>query len=96
MLLTDTSQQYNHHIYAYLCAVIHVFGIAAFLHSTDFDFFLLRPVENHTVVFVDISAVKQVHFHTLSLNCNDNRLIRCRSPPSDFDFAYQLKIEIGG
>ena len=75
----------NNCIFKALCAAIREFGIAALFISTESDRVRLYPPS-----FTDIS-----HPY-LYVGRRKISVFRCRSPPSDFDFASQLKIEIGG
>ena len=88
MLPKGNIQQKGYFAYRVLCAVIHVVWIAAFLILTAFEEFLY-----HT--FSCAPNLRGARISYIS-GCYNKGYPRCRSPPSDFDFAYQPKIEIGG
>lgn len=91
MFLKDTGQRKFQYRFVYLSAAIHEFWIAAFFYSTNFERFLYFFLEYKEAMFVCAPATERVCFLGLNYRGIGNGLIRCRSPPSDFDFAYQLK-----
>ena len=88
MLPKGNFQQNGYFTYRALCAVIHVVWIAAFLSLTEFTIVLY-----HTPSCAPILLWARISYIS---GCYNKGYPRCRSPPSDFDFASQLKIEIGG
>ena len=83
MLPKGNIQQKGYFAYRALCAVIHVVWIAAFLSLIVFE-----EIHYHTsfcapnLLWVRISYIS---------GCYNKGYPHCRSPPSDFDFAYQPK-----
>ena len=95
MFPKDTEQQLFHYICEALSAVVHEKRITALLLSTIFAIFQHQPFYSKRKPLVCTSRFLRVCI--IFLNSKGNCLgLHCRSPPSDFDFASQLKIEIGG
>lgn len=95
MFPKDTEQQLFHYICEALSAVVHEKRITALLLSTIFAIFQHQPFYRKRKPLVCTSRFLRVCI--IFLNSKGNCLgLHCRSPPSDFDFASQLKIEIGG
>lgn len=88
MLPKGNFHQNGYFTYKALCAVIHVVWIAAFLSLAEFTIVLY-----HTPSCVPILLWARISYIS---GCYNKGSLRCRSPPSDFDFATNLKIEIGG
>ena len=88
MLPKGNFQQNGYFTYRALCAVIHVVWIAAFLSLPEFTIVLY-----HTPFCAPILLWARISYIS---GCYNKGYPRCRSPPSDFDFATNLKIEIGG
>lgn len=88
MLPKGNIQQNGYFTYRALCAVIHVVWIAAFLSLAEFTIVLY-----HTPSCAPILLWARISYIS---GCYNKGSLRCRSPPSDFDFATNLKIEIGG
>lgn len=86
-----TEQKKYQHTRNVITAVIHKIRIAAFFYSTAFD--SLRrslPQLNKPFSFC-APVINRVRLFALYSRKQHSRFPRCRSPPSDFDFAYQLK-----
>ena len=95
MFPKDTEQQLFHYICEALSAVVHRKRITALWLSTIFAIFQYQPFYSKRKPLVCTSRFLRVCI--IFLNSKGNCLgLHCRSPPSDFDFASQLKIEIGG
>ena len=88
MLPKGNIQQNGYFTYRALCAVIHVVWIAAFLSLAEFTIVLY-----HTPSCAPILLWARISYIS---GCYNKGCPHCRSPPSDFDFATNLKIEIGG
>ena len=92
MFPKDTEQRRFHYTCKALCAVVHEKRITALFLSTLFTI-IQHHFSNHTVFCVPEFFRVRIIF----LKYRGSQIVfRCRSPPSDFDFASQLKIEIGG
>ena len=83
MLPKGNIQQNGYFTYKALCAVIHVVWIAAFLSLAEFIIVLY-----HTPFCAPILLWARISYIS---GCYNKSYPRCRSPPSDFDFAYQSK-----
>lgn len=88
MLPKGNFHQSGYFTYRALCAVIHGVWIAAFLSLAEFTIVLY-----HTPSCAPILLWARISYIS---GCYNKGYPRCRSPPSDFDFATNLKIEIGG
>lgn len=74
----------------FVYAAIRKLRAAAFFCSTEFDGF------QHKQLFY-CAPIQWGRIFSADYERKTSGLYRCRSPPSDFDFAYPLKqIEIGG
>lgn len=79
MLPKGNIQQKGYFAYRALCAVIHVVWIAAFLSLITFEEILYHTSScAPNLLWARISYISKGY-------------PRCRSPPSDFDFAYHPK-----
>ena len=83
MLPKGNIQQKGYFAYRALCAVIHVVWIAAFLSLAEFTIVLY-----HTPFCAPILLWARISYIS---GCYNKDCPHCRSPPSDFDFAYQPK-----
>lgn len=83
MLLKGNFQQNGYFTYRALCAVIHMVWIAAFLSLITFE-----EIHYHTSSYAPILLWARISYISGYYN---KGYPHCRSPPSDFDFAYQLK-----
>ena len=83
MLPKGNFQQNGYFTYRALCAVIHVVWIAAFLSLAEFTIVLY-----HTPFCAPILLWARISYIS---GCYNKGCPHCRSPPSDFDFAYQPK-----
>ena len=83
MLPKGNIQQNGYFTYRALCAVIHVVWIAAFLSLAEFTIVLY-----HTPSCAPILLWARISYIS---GCYNKGYPRCRSPPSDFDYAYQPK-----
>ena len=83
MLPKGDIQQKGYFAYRVLCAVIHVVWIAAFLSLITFE----------KIHYYTSSCAPNFLWARISYisGCYNKGYPHCRSPPSDFDFAYQLK-----
>lgn len=86
----NSNQRLSAKIYEFFYAVIRKLWVTAFFYSTIVVDFRHRHLFNHA------PAIQQVRFFLPKFKGWSGGLTHCRSPPSDFDFASQLKIEIGG
>ncbi len=83
MLPKGNVQQKGYFAYRALCAVIHVVWIAAFLSLIAFEEILYHTSScAPNLLWARISYIS---------GCYNKGYPRCRSPPSDFDFAYHPK-----
>lgn len=90
MFLKNTGQQ--NWIYKFTYAVVHSLWIAAFFVSTGFDAFRHAPPSIVSEYVVLCALVERVRFFVPFLEDWLHEVCpRCRSPPSDFDFAYSPK-----
>ena len=83
MLPKGNIQQKGYFSYRALCAVIHVVWIAAFLSLTVFE-----EILDYTSSCAPDFRWARILYISGSYN---KGYLNCRSPPSDFDFAYQIK-----
>lgn len=83
MLPKGNIQQKGYFAYRALCAVIHVVWIAAFLSLIVFE-----EIHYHTPFCAPILLWARISYIS---GCYNKGCPHCRSPPSDFDFAYQPK-----
>ena len=83
MLPKGNFHQNGYFTYRALCAVIHGVWIAAFLSLAEFTIVLY-----HTPFCAPILLWARISYIS---GCYNKGCPHCRSPPSDFDFAYQLK-----
>lgn len=83
MLPKGNIQQKGYFSYRALCAVIHVVWIAAFLSLTVFE-----EILDYTSSCAPDFRWARILYISGSYN---KGYLHCRSPPSDFDFAYQIK-----
>lgn len=83
MLPKGNFHQNGYFTYRALCAVIHGMWIAAFLSLAEFTIVLY-----HTPFCAPILLWARISYIS---GCYNKGCPHCRSPPSDFDFAYQLK-----
>ena len=83
MLPKGNVQQKGYFAYRALCAVIHVVWIAAFLSLITFE-----KIHYHTSSYAPILLWARISYIS---GCYNKGYPHCRSPPSDFDFAYQPK-----
>lgn len=88
MLPQDIGQQKKKYIFHASSAAIHTGRIAALLLSTKNALCSLISAYNDNPC---ISAVVQMCFLSLVWVFKRGGQARCRSPPSDFDFANQQK-----
>lgn len=96
MILKNTGQQ--NWIYKFTYAVVHSLWIAAFFVSTGFDAFQHAPpgtVFEYTCLCALVFGWVRFLLHFLS-DYDSGICPRCRSPPSDFDFANHQKSKFGG
>lgn len=83
MLPKGNVQQKGYFSYRALCVVIHVVWIAAFFSLTAFK---------ETFSYTPFCALNLLQTRISYTNGGGSKdYPRCRSPPSDFDFAYQPK-----
>ena len=83
MLPKGNVQQKGYFAYRALCAVIHVVWIAAFLSLIAFEEILYHTSScARNLLLARISYIS---------GCYNKGYPRCRSPPSDFDFACHPK-----
>lgn len=83
MLPKGNIQQKGYFAYRALCAVIHVVWIAAFLSLIVFE-----EIHYHTPFCAPNLLWARISYIS---GCYNKGCPHCRSPPSDFDFAYQPK-----
>ena len=83
MLPKGNFHQNGYFTYRALCAVIHGVWIAAFLSLAEFTIVLY-----HTPFCAPILLWARISYIS---GCYNKGYPRCRSPPSDFDYAYQPK-----
>ena len=83
MLPKGNIQQKGYFAYRALCAVIHVVWIAAFLSLIVFE-----EIHYHTPFCAPILLWARISYIS---GCYNKGCPHCRSPPSDFDYAYQPK-----
>ncbi len=74
-----------------LFAVIHILRITAFFVSTEKDFFQQSLYAFLKYSCMGVPAVFGVRLFILACGGCKGNIPGCRSPPSDFDFASQLK-----
>lgn len=92
MLLNNTGQQICCSIFYHLYVVVQFVWIAAFLITTKFEHFRYDPPgKNSYSYFGALVICTGALFCTLFSILRGGKLCRCRSPPSDFDFASQLR-----
>ena len=97
MRLCNTDPQINCFTFSHLYVVVQFVWIAAFLVSTKFEHFRCQPPgEISYCCFGAPVLCTGALFCTLFLIRKRLRPYRCRSPPSDFGFAINSNIEIGG
>lgn len=92
MVPKNTGQLKYRVTYVYLCAVIHVAWIAAFLIKTKFKYFFNGPPGKNSYSYFCALVIRTgALFCTLFSLLRVSKSCRCRSPPSDFDFASQFR-----
>lgn len=97
MLPKGNIQQNSYFAYRALCAVIHVVWIAAFLSCQTcgkaIPWIILSLVEFTIVLYHTPFCAPILLWARISYisGCCNKGYLRCRSPPSDFDVAYQPK-----
>lgn len=92
MLLNNISQRISCSMFYQPHVVVQFVWIAAFLVSTKFEHFRYDPPVKKSYCFFRALVIStSALFCTLFSKRMDSGPYRCRSPPSDFDFAYQLK-----
>lgn len=92
MLLNNIKQKIYSSIFYSLYVVVQFVWIAAFLVSTELDYFRHDPPVKKSYCFFRALVIStSALFCTFLSKRMDSGPYRCRSPPSDFDFAYQLK-----
>lgn len=97
MLLNNANQPLSWAVPYLLYAAIQFVWIAAFWFPTHFERFRYVPPGKFSYCYFSASVIWMgALFCTFFQKNQDGGCYRCRSPPSDFDFASQLKIEIGG
>lgn len=97
MLLNNANQPLSWAVPYLLYAAIQFVWIAAFWFPTHFERFRYVPPGKLSYCYFSASVIWMgALFCTFFQKNQDGGCYRCRSPPSDFDFASQLKIEIGG
>ena len=74
-----------------LFAVVHILWITAFFVSTEKDIFQQRPSVFLKYGCIGVPAIFGVRLFILFCGTGKGNVSRCRSPPSDFDFARQPK-----
>lgn len=96
MRLCNTDLQINCFTFSHLYVVVQLVWIAAFLVSTKFEHFRYQPPGKfHTAALARLFFVRARFLYPFLIR-KRLRPYRCRSPPSDFDFAINSNIEIGG
>ena len=92
MLLNNASQPLSWAVPYLLYAAIQFVWIAAFWFPTHFERFRYVPLGKFSYCCFSASVIWMgALFCTFFQKDQDGGCYRCRSPPSDFDFAYQLK-----
>ena len=90
MFPKDTEQYQFNYICKALCVVVHEKRIAALFHSTISAIFQHRFFHKTGEQLFCVPEFFRVRI--IFLKCRGSQVIfRCRSPPSDFDSAIQLK-----
>ena len=90
MFPKDTEQYRANCIYKILCAVVQEKRITALFLSTIFTIIQHHIINNTGELIFCAPDFFRVRINFLK--CKGNQVVfRCRSPPSDFDFASQLK-----
>ncbi len=74
-----------------LFAVVHILWITAFFVSTEKDIFQQCPSVFLKYGCIGVPAILGVRLFILFCGTGKGNAPGCRSPPSDFDFASQLK-----
>ena len=92
MLLNNANQPLSWAVPYLLYAAIQFVWIAAFWFPTHFERFRYVPPGKLSYCYFSASVIWMgALFCTFFQKNQDGGCYRCRSPPSDFDFAYQLK-----
>lgn len=96
MRLCNTDLQINCFTFSHLYVVVQLVWIAAFWFRQSLSIFAVSlPEKFHTAALARLFFVRARFLYPFLIR-KRLRPYRCRSPPSDFDFAINSNIEIGG